>query len=126
MFLVVAVMLLAVVIAQAEIHVCQASDPAFLGVYLPGRQQMDGATVFSNANDLSFFRSNGFWYLGNLGPWPPETHYRCVEPEGCNFQMENPPSTTEGVWRGSKRFNNENSVLVVSTTPCAAENNEEL
>lgn len=112
--------------AREEIHVCQASDPQFLGTYLPGRQQMDGTTVFSNANDMSFFRNRGFWYLGNLGPWPPETHYRCVEAEGCNFQMDFPPNTDEGVWRGSKRFNNENSVLVVSSTPCPTENKDEL
>jgi hypothetical protein len=120
------VLLLSVVIAREEIHVCQAADPQFLGTYLPGRQQMDGTTVFSNANDMSFFRNRGFWYLGNLGPWPPETHYRCVEAEGCNFQMEYPPSNEEGIWKGSKRFNNENSVLVVSSSPCPTESKDEL
>ena len=108
-----------------EIHVCSASNAAFLGTYLPGRQQMDGATVYSNQNDMSFFRNRGFWYLGNLGPWPPETHYRCVEAEGCNFQMDFPPNSEEGEWKGVKKFNNED-IPVIRATPCAAESKEEL
>jgi hypothetical protein len=112
--------------AGKEIYVCEAENPAFIGKYVPGSQQADGVDVYSNENDMSFFRSNGFWYLGNLEPWPPETHYRCVEPEGCNFQGEIPPTNDEGKWRGNRKFNSEKPP-VVSTSPCGhAIANEEL
>ena len=124
--LLVALVLMASSYTLAEIHVCQAADPAFLGEYLPGSQKFDGTSVYSNANDMSFFRHNGFWYAGNLGPSPPETHYRCVEAEGCNFQMEVPPTSAEGAWKGSKRFNLENSQLIVSSSPCPAQAHAEL
>ena len=41
-------------------------------------------------------------YLGNLKTWPPRTHYRCVEMEGCNQNLKTPPTTTEGKWTASK------------------------
>ena len=86
---------------------------------------MDGAPVFSNNNDFSFFRNKGFWYLGNLGPWPPETHYRCVEAEGCNAGQDTPPTTAQGMWSASKRFG-KMPVPVVSLSPCDSKGSEEL
>jgi hypothetical protein len=124
-FMIIFTILSAIISAEMEIHVCSASNPDFVGTYLPGRQKMDNAPVFSNANDMSFFRNNGFWYLGNLGEWPPETHYRCVEPEGCNFQQDFPPSADEGEWKGTKKFNN-GDIPMIRLTPCAAESKEEL
>ena len=41
-------------------------------------------------------------YLGDLSNWPPQTHYRCVEMEGCNLNLGIPPTTTEGNWSASK------------------------
>lgn len=109
--------------AEAEIHVCECEDPKFLGTYTANEAKFDGAQVFSNANEMSFFRHSGFWYLGNLEPWPPETHYRCVEPEGCNYQGDLPPMTGEGEWKGSKQFNKV-VVPVMSFSPCSATNEE--
>jgi hypothetical protein len=111
--------------ANEMIYVCEAHDPKFIGTYVAGRQQQDGAPVFSNENDMSFYRNRGFWYLGNLAPWPPETHYRCVEPEGCNYNLGFPPTSDEGTWKGSKKHNDGGSPRI-STLPCASGNSEEL
>jgi len=103
---------------KTTLYVCEAGDPTFMGAFLQGSETMDGMPVFSNANDRSFFRNKGFWYLGDLGPWPPETHYRCVEAEGCNPGGELPPTTAEGAWTASKRFGKE-PVPVITSTPCS-------
>lgn len=57
----------------------------FVGKYTAGKETLDGAATYSNSNDLSIFRNKGFWYIGNLAPWPPVTAYRCVEQQGCNY-----------------------------------------
>jgi hypothetical protein len=49
-----------------QLHVCESEDPAFLGSYSEGADKMDGAPIYSNDQDMSFFRNRGFWYLGNL------------------------------------------------------------
>jgi len=110
---------------STSLYVCEAGDPAFLGVYVKGSETMDNAPTYTNAQDMSFFRNKGFWYLGNLGPWPPETHYRCVEAEGCNAGVDMPPTNAEGVWSASKRFGKD-PVPVVSHTPCADNQGDEL
>jgi hypothetical protein len=56
-----------------------------IGKYTAGKETLDGAPTYSNSNDLSIFRNKGFWYIGNLAPWPPVTAYRCVEQQGCNY-----------------------------------------
>lgn len=104
--------------ASKAIYICEAENPSFIGTYVPGHQQQDGVDVYSNENDMSFFRNRGFWYLGNLAPWPPETHYRCVEPEGCSFNEDLPPTNAQGTWRGNKKFNNPERAPVISATPC--------
>jgi len=113
------VLTIAVYVNAAVIYVCESSDANFLGTYLPS-VEWDGVPTYTNANERTFFRNNGFWYLGNTGPWPPETHYRCVdpeEPERCNFQQDFPPSNTDGRWVGSARFN-DGKPPVISLTPC--------
>eukprot|EP01040_Poterioochromonas_malhamensis_P009359 gene9359-10162_t len=64
-------------------------------------------------------------FLGDLAPWPPETHYRCVEASGCNYNLATPPTSEEGDWKGSKKHNDGGSPRV-SATPCATVNSEEL
>jgi hypothetical protein len=121
-------LLLAVICLKvhAEIYVCEAEDSKFLGTYHPSdRQQLDGADVYSNEQDMSFFRNRGFWYLGNLEPWPPETHYRCVEAEGCNYNEAMPPTSDEGSWKGNRKFNSERPPKI-SNKPCFTAENEEL
>ncbi len=109
--------------ATSEIHVCESEDPKFLGSYSLSRETMDGVQVFSNSNDMSFFRNKGFWYIGNLATWPPETHYRCVEQEGCNYNLDTPPTSKDGEWKGSKRFG-KNNTPVVSAEPCGTAQDE--
>lgn len=109
--------------ANEILYVCEAHDPKFLGTYVAGKTTMDGVSVFSNENDMSFYRSRGFWYLGDLAPWPPATHYRCVEAEGCNYNMPVPPTSEEGAWKGSKKHNDGGSPKV-SATPCDASSEE--
>jgi hypothetical protein len=55
-------------------------------------------------------------------PWPPATHYRCVEHEGCNYKADHPPSSAEGRWAAAKL--GKAPVPVVQFTPCSA--NDEL
>lgn len=109
--------------ATNSIHICESEDPAFLGEYAVSRETMDGVHVYSNANDMSFYRNKGFWYIGNLAPWPPETHYRCVEQEGCNYNGNFPPTSTEGEWKGVKSFGKTRGPLI-SSTPCDGGNEE--
>jgi hypothetical protein len=71
---------------------------------------------------MSFFRNRNFWYLGNLGPWPPETHYRCVELDDCNKGLDYPPSSDDGKWTPSKKH--ADSVPNISKVPCSI--NDEL
>jgi hypothetical protein len=104
--------------ANTAVYICESEDPLFLGSYGTSRETMDGVQVFTNSNDMSFFRNKGFWYVGNLAPWPPETHYRCVEPEGCNFNGAVPPTSLEGEWKGAKRFG-KNKAPVISFEPCS-------
>ncbi len=111
--------------ASTQIHVCESQDPKFLGTFSTSRETMDGVAVYSNANEMSFFRNKGFWYLGNLATWPPETHYRCVEAEGCNFNLPVPPTSAEGEWKGSKK-QNKNSPPLISLEPCSGAQSEEL
>lgn len=47
--------------------ICEAGDEKILGEYVQGSETKDGVNVYSNANDLSIFRNNDFWYIGNLG-----------------------------------------------------------
>ena len=109
--------------ATTEIHICTSDDPLFLGTYTVGKQVMDGVPIYSNANDMSFFRNKGFWYVGNLAPWPPETHYRCVEPEGCEYGESYPPTTDQGAWKVAKKFDKGN-LPVISSEPCVQANEE--
>lgn len=111
--------------SSVVLYVCEASDSTFLGSYTAGSEKMDGVFVYTNEQDRSFFRSRGFWYLGNLGPWPPETHYRCVEAEGCNYNGEVPPTSEEGAWKGSKRFN-DGGAPRITNQPCASAGFDEL
>merc|ERR550537_782404 len=101
---------------DSSFFICEAGDENLIGEYRIESESKDGVSVYSNANDLSIFRNNGFWYIGNLGPWPPETFYRCVEPEECNAEENLPP--VPGKWSASKKFGKE-PVPVISATPCA-------
>lgn len=43
--------------------ICQAGESLFLGEYLPGKEKVDGVPVYSNLNEMSFFRNRGYWYV---------------------------------------------------------------
>ena len=91
-----------------------------MGVYLPGAV-LDGVATFTNENDYSFYRNKGFWYIGDLSVWPPNTHYRCVLdcPEGEDY----PPSSETGVWTVNKKFGVEPAPLI-SEGPCQINTDE--
>lgn len=103
--------------ADVVYYVCEAGDPRFLGKYELGKEKIDGAPVYNNEKDMSFYRNTGFWYIGNLGPWPPETHYRCVTEPGCNYRLSKPPAS-EGKWSSSINWGKD-PPPVVSITPCS-------
>lgn len=115
--------LCAIAITSSAIYICDAGDPAFLGNYSPSAETLDGVPIFTNANDMSFFRNKNHWYLGNLGPWPPETHYRCVQHDGCNFGASTPPTSAEGQWTAAKRFGKD-PVPAIKNEPCATSSEE--
>ena len=53
---------------SASYFICEAGDEILLGEYVQAEsEEMDGAPVYSNGNDMSLFRNKGFWYIGNLG-----------------------------------------------------------
>lgn len=58
-------------------------------------------------------------YLGNLNTWPPETHYRCVEAEGCNRDSSVPPTSADGTWSTSQ-LHGKKPVPLISFEPCAS------
>ncbi|KAJ1438852.1 hypothetical protein B484DRAFT_444318 [Ochromonadaceae sp. CCMP2298] len=104
--------------ASTDIYICQSDDPKLLGKYSATRENLDSAPIYSNANDMSFFRNKGFWYIGDLQPWPPVTHYRCVEHEGCSFGEKAPPISDTDGWKASKKFD-KGTKPVISYEPCS-------
>ncbi len=115
------VLLLALaLVARASLEsvwVCACGDAAFLGEYRAAGE-MDGAARFENGHRRSLFRSNGFWYLGDLHSWPVETHYRCVGHEDCPYKRPSPPAP--GKWTLNK-FVGRAPAPALSLQPCDAE-----
>mmetsp|Transcript_5068 Transcript_5068/g.6995 ORF Transcript_5068/g.6995 Transcript_5068/m.6995 type:complete len:147 (-) Transcript_5068:185-625(-) len=72
-----------------EYFVCEAGDEMFLGKFVQDGGEKDASPTFTNENGMSIWRNQGFWYMGNLEPWPPETHYRCVM--DCPRNADDPP-----------------------------------
>lgn len=99
-----------------EFYVCSAGDANAIGVYKAG-SEMDGVPTYTNNNDLTFFRNRGFWYLGSLTTWPPETHYRCVDSVGCTNGESIPPDSLVGRWTVNKKFGKE-PLPQISFSPC--------
>jgi hypothetical protein len=60
----------------------------------------------------------GYWYMGDMAPWPPQTHYRCIE--GCGYNLPTPPLTGFQV----KKNIGEEPAPLLQDTPCAV--NDEL
>jgi len=102
--------------ANRAIYVCEAGDSIYLGAYEEG-SMVDGVASYTNANDLSFFRNKGFWYLGNLAPWPPETHFRCVDGTGCAVSEDFPDLAEDSNWTANKKFA-KGDVPKFSSVPC--------
>jgi len=118
LYLTVFVALAMIAVSTTALSVCEAGEDVLLGEFVKDDEtKMDGAPVYSQVSDgtvFSFFRNKGFWYLGNLEPWPPETYYRCVDPEGCSMGEDTPPVTTDTVgWTASKMFGSEPVPIIV-------------
>ena len=110
-----------------DYYICAAGDPRFLGQYTPSKETNDGVPIFFNEKDMALFRNKGFWYAGDIEPWPPVTHYRCVQPNGCNFNEAHPPTSKEGSWTPTGV--GKAPAVDVSRVPCSGNNalaNEEL
>jgi hypothetical protein len=105
---------------RSSISICEAGDKTFLGEFLIGKDESDSVPVYSNANDMSFFRHNGFWYLGDLNSYPPKTHYRCLPSEhlAVESNMMFPPTSTEGSWTATKLHGKE-PVPVITSEACS-------
>ena len=109
-------------ISANSFWICESGDPLVLGEYIADPDlKREQSPVFTNKNNLSLFRNSGLWYLGNLGPWPPETHYRCDDMILCGFGEETPRAP--GKWSVAKRFG-KSPAPVLSSTPCQAKADE--
>jgi hypothetical protein len=75
----------------ASLHVCSAGVASFVGEYTEDSLTFDGAPKFVNENGMSVYRHQGYWYFGDMAPWPPMTYYRCIE--GCGYNSPAPPLT---------------------------------
>jgi hypothetical protein len=105
-FMLVVVGIVLVVAKSPDFSICESPDASIVGGYsADGDTKMDGAPVYSKG-DIAIFRNKGFWYIGNLGPWPPETYYRCVDAEACNMGEDTPP-LGKSTWAASKKFGKE-------------------
>ena len=121
-----AVVLLCAVVRGEEGYkkfwVCDAGDAKLLGEYLTDEDNTrDGAQVWTNQNELSVFRNSGVWYIGDLAPWPPATHYRCDNMEGCSYNEPEP--STPGMFSVNPRFGKA-PAPTLSLIPCGQTNDE--
>jgi|Transcript_31032 hypothetical protein len=100
----------------SSVSICAAGDKIFMGEFLISKEESDSAPIYSNANDMSFFRHNGFWYLGDLNSYPPKTHYRCLPSEDLAVasNMMSPPTSTQGSWTATKLHGKEPIPMITS------------
>ena len=76
----------------------------------------DSVPTFTNENDRSFFRNKGFWYLGSLANWPPDTYFRCVDGEGCTMNEESPSVSGYSI---NKKYESKGlTIPAISLTKC--------
>eukprot|EP00613_Pedinella_sp_CCMP2098_P006359 CAMPEP_0171610154 /NCGR_PEP_ID=MMETSP0990-20121206/9884_1 /TAXON_ID=483369 /ORGANISM="non described non described, Strain CCMP2098" /LENGTH=122 /DNA_ID=CAMNT_0012173517 /DNA_START=31 /DNA_END=399 /DNA_ORIENTATION=+ len=75
---------------MSNFYVCECGNPKFVGHYV-AESASDGSPKYANEEGMSIFRHQGYWYMGDMEPWPPETHYRCIE--GCGYNEPTPPLT---------------------------------
>ena len=102
--------------------VCESGDPLVLGEYVSDAEVIrEQSPVYTNKNDMSIFRNSGIWYLGNLGPWPPETHYRCDDMIHCGYGESTPRAP--GAWSVAKRYGKA-PAPVLSISPCKGKPDE--
>jgi hypothetical protein len=129
--------------------VCGAGDAKFLGEYITEEgNDREGAQVWTNKHDMSIFRNSGVWYmgkgcqyfvciyitmlidlvsiffvcsLGNLETWPPETHYRCDNMDGCLYAE--PLPAVPGVFSVNPRYGKD-PAPALSDTACGQSNDE--
>lgn len=50
-------------VGARNVTICEAGDPLFTGTFLPIKDSIGGALVYTNLNGKSFFQNNGFWYI---------------------------------------------------------------
>jgi len=84
---------------------------------------MDGVPIYSNSNEMSFFRHNSFWYLGRLTTWPRESHYRCVEK--CPSGTSVPPLSAKSLWKTNYAYGKD-PAPIITLEPCSNNINNEL
>lgn len=99
-----------------RVWLCDAADPKFIGEYLLSEEDVfDGVASYVNRYQRSVFRNNGFWYIGDIGLWPIQTHFRCVGAEGCPRREDTPP--IPGAWTVNK-YVGKGSAPQLQLTPC--------
>jgi len=83
------VLVLLAAVRCAAFHVCSAGDVRFIGKYVEDTQTSDGVQRYVNNGGMTLYRHQGYWYFGDMTPWPPVTHFRCIE--GCGYNLPTPP-----------------------------------
>merc|ERR1712227_960020 len=48
-----------------------------------------GSYIYTNEEGRSIWQNRGFWYIGDMTTWPPETYFRCMNMP-CTFEIEYP------------------------------------
>eukprot|EP00617_Octactis_speculum_P008765 CAMPEP_0185775068 /NCGR_PEP_ID=MMETSP1174-20130828/81124_1 /TAXON_ID=35687 /ORGANISM="Dictyocha speculum, Strain CCMP1381" /LENGTH=113 /DNA_ID=CAMNT_0028462531 /DNA_START=38 /DNA_END=379 /DNA_ORIENTATION=+ len=97
---------------SAEFYICENENPLFLGTYKLAEATNDGVPAYVNDDGMSIFRHQGFWYIGDLAPWPPQTFYRCVD--DCAAGMDSPPAA---FFKG-KKVGTTSPGVSLTTQPC--------
>jgi hypothetical protein len=104
---------------EQALYICTAGDAKFLGKFVMSEKKsdmMDGVEAWFNDKDMAIFRNKGFWYIGDPEPWPPVTHYRCVQEIGCNYGERIPPTSRQGTWAASGH--GKDPAPIVLNEPC--------
>ena len=70
-------------------YICRAGMKDHEGTY-KAKGKQDGVHKYANEKGITLFRHKGYWYVGDMKPWPPVTNYRCVA--DCDKDEDTPPT----------------------------------
>jgi len=48
-----------------------------------------GSYIYTNEEGKSIWQRHGFWYIGDMSSWPPQTYFRCLDMP-CTYNRDFP------------------------------------